>query len=155
MARHWGAILFCVAIATTIPTAALATHHDAAAEIAIADKQYNDALEQSDVRALRELIADSYVFTDPNGRVSGRAEVIDGISSGRIRIRSQLTSDVRINVFGDAAIETGLLTSVAIRDGRNSGGTFRFTRVWVKRAGRWRTAAIQETAPQNACSSAR
>ena len=36
--------------------------------------------------------------------------------------------------------------AIAVRDGRNSGGTFRFTRVWVKQAGRWVTAAIQETA---------
>ena len=120
----------------------------AAAEVANADWQYNRALERSDVPALRELIADTYVFTDPAGQVSGREEVINGFASGRMRIESQTTRAVRIDVFGDAAVETGLLTSKAMRDGRNSGGTFRFTRLWVKRNGRWRTAAIQETAPK-------
>lgn len=140
-------ILLLIAIAAT-PSAAT-SHPNAATEVEIADRQYNRALERADVATLRKLIAETYVFTDPTGRVSNRDQVINGIASGRIRIQSQTTHDVRVDIFGDSAIETGLLTSVAVRDGRNSGGTFRFTRVWVKRAGRWRTAALQETAPQN------
>lgn len=120
----------------------------AAADVALADKQFNRALERADIATLRVMIAPGYVFTDPAGRVAGRNEVIGGVASGRIRITSQTTRDVQITVFGDAAVEIGLLTSVAVREGRNSGGTYRFTRVWVKQGERWRTAAIQETAPQ-------
>lgn len=117
----------------------------AAAAVELADQHYNRALERADVATLRAMIDDNYVFTDPAGRVSNRDQVIEGIASGHIVITSQITRDARISVFGDAAVETGILTSVAMRDGRNSGGTFRFTRVWVKRAGRWITAAFQET----------
>lgn len=120
----------------------------AAAEVANADRQYNRALERSDLNALRDLLADTYVFTDPTGRVSGKEDVIKGFETGRIRIKSQTTHDVRIDVFRSAAVETGLLISDAVRDGRNSGGTFRFTRLWIKQKGRWRTAAFQETDPQ-------
>lgn len=129
-------------------TTANVNSQHAAAEVANADWQYNRALERSDLSALRDLLVDTYVFTDPTGRVSEKEDVIKGFASGRIRIQSQTTRNVRIDVFGDAAVETGFLTSDAIRDGRNSGGTFRFTRLWVKRNGRWRTAAFQETAPQ-------
>ena|SRR5436190_6529892 len=133
---------------TALATVALAGPHSTVAEVQIADARYNQALERADISALREMIADTYVFTDPTGRVSDKEQVIKGLETGRIKIRSQTTQDVRITVFDNAAIETGLLTSVAMRDGRNSGGTFRFTRVWVKRGGRWRTAAFQETTPQ-------
>ena len=119
-----------------------------AADVMLADQLFNRALESADIATLRAMIAEGYVFTDPTGRVAGRNEVIGGIASGRIRITSQTTRNVHVSVFGDAAVETGLLTSIAVRDGRNTGGSFRFTRVWVKQAGRWRTAAIQETAPQ-------
>jgi ketosteroid isomerase-like protein len=131
-----------------LPAAESATLRSAAAEVKIADAHYNQALERSDISALREMIVDNYVFTDPTGRVSDKEQVIQAIESGRIKIQSQTTRDVRVRVFGNTVIETGLLTSVAMRDGRNSGGTFRFTRVWIKRAGRWRTVAFQETAPQ-------
>ena len=117
-----------------------------AAEVANADWQYNRALERADLGALRDLLADTYVFTDPTGRVSGKDDVIKGFAAGRIHIKRQTTQNVRIDVFGAASVETGVLTSDAIRDGRNSGGTFRFTRFWVKQNGRWRTAAFQETA---------
>lgn len=127
-----------------LPTATL-SENAKAVEVEKADQQYNRALERSDVAALRALMADEYVFTDPAGRVSSKKDVIDGFANGRIRIESQTTHDVRIGVYVDAAVETGLVTSVAVRDGRNTGGTFRFMRVWVKRGGRWRTVAFQET----------
>lgn len=120
----------------------------AAADVELADQQFNRALERADIATLRAMMTKGYVFTDPTGRAAGREEVIGAVGSGRIRITSQTTRDVHISVFGAAAVETGLLTSVAVRDGRKSGGTFRFTRVWVKQGGRWRTAAMQETAPQ-------
>lgn len=140
--------LFTVMLLATYGTPSIAGSR-AAADVKLADRQYNRALERSDAHKIRQMLADPYVFTDPTGHVSGRDEVIQGIESGRIRITSQTTRDVRVNVFGDAAVESGLLTSVAVRDGHNSGGTFRFTRVWVKQAGRWKTAAIQETAPRS------
>ena len=33
----------------------------------------------------------------------------------------------------------------ATRDGKDSGGTFQVTRVWVDRHGRWQPVAFQET----------
>ena len=139
--------LSAMMLSTFFAAPALADNR-AAAGVALADQQFNRALERADISTLRAMIARGYVFTDPSGRVADRNEVIGGVASGRMRITSQTTRGVQINVFGDAAVETGLLTSVAVRDGRNSGGTYRFTRVWVKQGGRWRTAAIQETAPQ-------
>jgi ketosteroid isomerase-like protein len=145
--RLWLTVSMAV-LPGALPAAESATPRSAAAEVQIADAQYNQALERSDISTLREMIVDSYVFTDPTGRMSNKEQVIHGIESGRIKIQSQTTQDVRIMVLGNMAIETGLLTSVAMRDGRNSGGTFRFTRVWIRLAGRWRTVAFQETASQ-------
>ena len=147
--------LVSVALLAQLPTVASASPLSAAAEVQIADAKYNQALERSDIAALRQMIVDTYVFTDPAGRVSSKEEVIEGLETGRIKIRSQTTQDVRIIVVDNTAIETGLLTSVAMRDGRNSGGTFRFTRVWVKHGSRWRTAAFQETAMREPISTRR
>ena len=65
-----------------------------------------------------------------------------------INIRTQDISGVSVQVYGDAAVETGLLTTTATRDGIDSSGKYRFTRVWVKRNGQWQTVAFQETRPQ-------
>ena len=145
MMARWLAIVLSVSVAGT-SAATLSPEMSKTSEIEAADQMFNHALERSDAWTLRELIGDAYVFTDPTGRVSHKRELIDGFASGRIRIRSQTTQDVRIEVYSNAAVETGLLTSVAVRDGRNSSGTFRFTRVWVSMGGRWQTVAFQETA---------
>ena len=148
MTLHWLTVLSSIAIAASVPVSAAAASKQSATEVETADRQFNRALERSDVAVLSELIADQYVFTDPTGRLSHKQDVIEGFNSGRIRIKSQTTQDVRIDVYGDVAVETGMLTSVAMRDGHNTSGTFRFTRVWVKQEGRWRTVAFQETSPQ-------
>jgi ketosteroid isomerase-like protein len=109
------------------------------------DKAFADAMVKADLAALANTYADDYVFTDPTGRVSHKAELLDSFRRGVIKIRSQEISDVHVNVYGNLAVEIGKLVSQATRDGKDSGGTFRFTRVWVNRNGRWQTVAFQET----------
>lgn len=142
-------IVFSSSITAAI-AATLSPNTAEIAEVGAVDRQFNHALEHSDVKLLGEMINDAYVFTDPTGRVSHKKELLDGFASKRIQIKSQTTKDVRIEVYSDAAVETGLLTSLAVRDGHNTSGTFRFTRVWVKRRGRWQTVAFQETSPRAA-----
>ena len=113
-----------------------------------ADREFAAAMVKADVRVIENMLAETYTFTDPTGRVSTKKDVLDGFKSGAIRIESHDISDVHVWVYGNAAIATGLLTSKAMRDGRDSGGTFRFTRVWVSRDGKWRTVAFQETRKQ-------
>ena len=118
---------------------------DTARTIERADKAFANAMVNADLVALANTYADDYVFTDPNGRVSHKAELLDGFRRGVIKIRSQEISDVQLNVYGNVAVEIGKLVSQATRDGKDSGGTFRFTRVWVNRNDRWQTVAFQET----------
>lgn len=128
-----------------LPAVAQPRRVDTPAAIEKADQTFADAMVKADLVALANTYADDYVFTDPTGRVSHKAELLDSFRRGVIKIRSQEISDVQVNIYGDVAVETGKLVSQATRDGEDSGGTFRFTRVWVNRNGRWQTVAFQET----------
>lgn len=128
-----------------LPLVAQPRRADTAAAIESADKAFADAMVKADLAALASTYADDYVFTDPTGRVSLKAELLDAFRRGVITIRSHEISDVHVNVYGNVAVEIGKLVSQATRDGKDSGGTFRFTRVWVNRNGRWQTVAFQET----------
>ena len=132
--------LLCALAAVAQPRRA-----DTSAAVERADKTFADAMVKADLVALANTYADDYVFTDPTGRISHKAELLDSFRRGVIKIRSQDISDVQVNVYGDVAVETGKLVSQAMRDGIDSGGTFRFTRVWVNRNGQWQTVAFQET----------
>jgi ketosteroid isomerase-like protein len=132
--------LFC-----TLSVVAQSGRADTPAMIEKADRVFADAMVKADLIALANTYADDYVFTDPAGRVSHKAELLDSFKRGVIKIRSQEISDVQVNVYGDVAVEVGKVMSQATRNGQDSGGTFRFTRVWVKRNRRWQTVAFQET----------
>jgi ketosteroid isomerase-like protein len=132
--------LFC-----TLSVVAQSRRPDTPATIEKADQTFADAMVKADLTALANTYADDYVFTDPAGRVSHKAELLDSFTRGVIKIRSQEISNVQVNVYGEVAVEVGQLMSQATRDGKDSGGTFRFTRVWVKRNDRWQTVAFQET----------
>ncbi len=131
----------CLAQNTSVP-------RDATAEVQSAHSEFNAALVEADVTALDRLIADTYVFTDPTGRVSSKQDILKGLSHQAIRIKAQDVRNVTVHVYGNAAVETGVLTSTANRDGKDTSGTFRYTRVWVHQDGRWQTVAFQETKPQ-------
>jgi ketosteroid isomerase-like protein len=120
-------------------------HSDITAVILKADKERNAAMVKVDLAIIDKTTADTYVFTDPNGRVTAKKELMDSFKSGAIKIESLSTSDVKVQMYGNVAVETGELVNKATRDGRDNSGTFRFTRVWVNRNGTWQTAALQET----------
>ena len=134
-----------VGLLSALPVLAQSTSGDTPAIIERADQAFADAMVKADLTALASTYADEYVFTDPSGRVSHKAELLDSFRRGTIKIRSQAISDVAVNVYGEVAVETGTLVSQATRDGKDSGGTFRFTRIWLNRNGRWQTVAFQET----------
>ena len=133
------------ALACAVPLVAQQQEANTPAVIERVDKAFADAMVKGDLGALGKTYADDYVFTDPTGRVSHKAELLESFKRGVIHIRSQEISDVHVNVYGDVAVEIGKLVSQATRDGKDSSGTFRFTRVWVNRDGRWQTVAFQET----------
>jgi len=47
------------------------------------------------------------------------------------------SSEVRISVLNDAAIETGKVHTVGIRDGKKIAEATRYTDFWIKIQGKW------------------
>jgi ketosteroid isomerase-like protein len=134
-----------VALLCALPVVAQPPRAETPAMIERADRRFAEAMVKADLTALADTYADDYVFTGPTGRVSHKAELLDSFRHGVIKIRSQEISDVQVTVYGDVAVEIGKLVSQATRDGKDSSGTFRFTRIWVNRNSRWQTVAFQET----------
>jgi len=134
-----------IAFACAASFAAHQKDADTAAIIERADRAFAAAMVRGDLQALASTYADDYVFIDPTGRISHKSDLLESFKSGVIKIRSQEIRDVQVRLYDGTAVETGTLVSQATRDGKDSGGTFRFTRVWVNRDGRWQTVAFQET----------
>jgi len=73
--------------------------------------------------------------------VRTKPQVIADFTSGNLRFQSITTDDVKVRVYGNAAVETGLSTMNGQDKGNAVPHDTRFTRVWIKQQGRWRLVA--------------
>jgi len=105
------------------------------------DKERIQAQIHADVAALKRIYADDFIGVGPSGTVRTKPQVISDFTSGDLKFQSITTDDVRVRVYGNAAVETGRSTM----DGQDKGKVVphdtRFTRVWIKQQGRWRLVA--------------
>ena len=95
----------------------------------------------ADAAALERIYADDFIGVGPSGTVRTKPQVISDFTSGDLRFQSITTDDVRVRVYGNAAVETGRSTMNGQDKGRQVPRDTRFTRVWVKQQGRWRLVA--------------
>lgn len=119
-----------------------------AAAIEKMDKDRMDAIIKGDTDAVDKATGDNYVFTDGTGRVTTKKELMDDLKAGKLKLESVSISDVKVHFYGNTAVETSKLVQKGTRDGKDTSGTYRFTRVWVNKAGTWQTVALQETKTQ-------
>ena len=98
---------------------------------------------RGDADALDRLRADDIVFTTADGRALEKAEMQG--AQGDLVLPMYVHDDVRVRVYGDAAVATGRIRSEGTFRGQPRGGRTRFRRVFVRRGGRWQLVANQLT----------
>ena len=110
-------------------------------ELSRLETVWNDAHLRGDAGALDRLWADDLVVTVPDMPVMDKSESLAFMRSGKMKFHRYQTSDLRTRVYGDAAVVTGQLERV--RDAANKGfeDDWRFTKVYVRRNGRWQVVA--------------
>src|SRR4029079_14797670 len=95
----------------------------------------------ADSVALRRIYADDFFGIGPTGVARNKAEVIADFTSHTLSYQSITTTEVRVRVYGNTAVETGRSTMVGQDTGKAVPRANRFTRVWVMMDGRWQLVA--------------
>ena len=116
------------------------------AEILAIEKQWATAIERQDAAAFERLAAEDFRFIDENGRVLNRAQYIADRSHNPDNVESAVQDEIEVRQYGDAAIATGRSTLHGTRNGAPFVYRFRWTDVYVRRAGRWHPVSAQLTA---------
>ena len=126
------------------PTAAAAS---AEAEVRQAIRDYDEALRRADAAAVERFWATEYTFVNPRGERLTRADRVANVRTGRTALDSlaHVPEDERIQVYGDIALYSTLLTLSGRYSGEAEKGQFRALAVWVRRDGRWQQLATQMT----------
>ena len=116
------------------------THGHTAESILRLERETMDAIRAKDAQALEHVLAADFVYRAPGAELS-RAEFLQNVASFPGRILSVEGSELRVNVYGDTAVLTGVQRSrVRTDDGVEHSSTVAFTDVFVKQDGRWRLA---------------
>src|SRR2546425_6173431 len=139
-----------VLVATADPAAAQAASSAAVEEqIKKIEKDRAAAVTRADVAALDAITSDDYTLIDRNGRVRDKAQTMNAIKTGDIKITSNEVSDLKVRVYGDTAVVTGRADTKGTIGGKGISGPMLFTRGYVKRNGRWQSVSFQQTALSN------
>ena len=109
------------------------------------EQDWAEAVKRRDVEKIDQMQADDYVFTGPGGVVWSKQRTLETIKSGDLEIDSFTFSDVKVRMYGDAAVVTQQVNWNARFRGLDISGPQRMTDVFVKQGGRWRCVASQST----------
>jgi ketosteroid isomerase-like protein len=108
------------------------------------EHQWMEAFKNRDKASLDRILDDQFIFTDAEGQVFNKTQYIDLVTRV-IKVESYSMDDVTVRVFGDTGIVTGRWTGRVTIDGKDASENVRYTDTFVRRAGRWRVVATQDT----------
>jgi hypothetical protein len=108
-----------------------------------AEAQRIQSLLAADFAKVDRLLADELTYTHSNAKRDNKAAYLEPFLSGRTRYKSLEPSEMSVRVYGETAIVTGRMLSVALVAGAESRTDLRFTSVWIFREARWQMAAWQ------------
>ena len=74
-----------------------------------------------------------------------RRQLLDELESGELKYSKLETNSVTVSVYGDTAVVTGKSTAKGSINGIELKGPVMFTRVYVKKNGKWQSVAFQQT----------
>jgi ketosteroid isomerase-like protein len=103
---------------------------------------WNEAHVHGDADALDALWADDLEVAVPKMRVMTKAQVLAFARSGRMKFQRYETSELRIRVYGDAAVVTGRLQRTRTINGQETTDDWRFTKTYVRQSSKWRVVSF-------------
>jgi ketosteroid isomerase-like protein len=100
-------------------------------------KDFNAALVKADIAFLERALHEDYTHHRPRGTVENRAQYLENRKARRVDFESLLADEIKVRVYGDTAVVTYRSTA----KGKDQQGAIdeqrRWTRVFVRRDGRW------------------
>ena len=109
------------------------------------EPQWIEAFLRGDTETLDRILADDFIFTDPEGKLLTKVEWIADMTSGELTFESIHIDDLQVRMYGDAAVANGRVTVKARSKEGGFNGQYCYTDMYVKRNGQWQAVAEQAT----------
>lgn len=140
---EWGTGLLLVAALTAAPvSSAQSAGSTDTQQLERLEQVWNTAHEQGDADALEHLWTDDLEVDVPHMPVMTKTQALNFARSGHMKFLHYVTSDVRIRVYGDAAVVSGRLQRTRSMNGKELSDDWRFTKVYIREAQHWRVVSF-------------
>lgn len=103
------------------------------------------AMIDADSEALDAILSDDLTYVHTTTREDSKKSLIQSLVRGTLSYESMDTDDVKVRIYGDAAVVTGSAEIKVSTGGRLLEFSILFTDVYAKREGRWQMVAWQST----------
>ena len=111
---------------------------DVPSEILQIERDIMSAIKGKDTAALEPMLADEFVYRTHFGVEADKAAFLESIASFPIEIISLRGEELKVNVYGETAVLTGVQVAEARPpEGEAEESAVAFTDVFVRRDGRW------------------
>lgn len=148
-------LVLTLAVAFIVPANARATRPQSNAtgprdeetvrEIVDLERQAKDAAIHRDAAFSEKTLAEDYVAISPLGQIINKADTIAARKSAQLRYDSIDITEMVVRLYGNTAVVTARADVKGKELGEEFSGPYRFTRIWVRRNGRWVTVSYQAT----------
>ncbi|MCC6319080.1 MAG: nuclear transport factor 2 family protein [Gemmatimonadaceae bacterium] len=112
-------------------------------EIARRVQTYFGAMGKGQLATIEQALAPDYLVIGGDGKLETRAERLAWLRANTTSLVAITPTQLRVRVYGNSAIATGLVTIPA--DAMGPAIQERFTQVWIRRDGVWRMVSGQIT----------
>ena len=136
----------CAAALVLAGTAAAQVRNPAAEDsVKALEQARGQALMQGDTVALSRMTAAEFNELNRFGGVRSRESNMRDVASGMLHILTFRLDSLDVRIYGDVAVLQGITDNSGTMGGMPFAGRIRYTRVFVRRDGRWQAITMQHT----------
>lgn len=138
---NWFALVLWLFISISSP----AQPTEATAEVLNADATYREAVVRGDIEKLATVFADDVLIIHSDGTTDTRANFLNAISSGRLRMQSYERTQVQVQVFGSVAVLFSQTKKVFTYKNTPGVDVDLSTMTYLKQGSQWKIVMMQNT----------
>jgi ketosteroid isomerase-like protein len=109
------------------------------------ENDFARAVTNNDADAVDGFLSDDWIIVDPDGSIIDKARFLGVIKSGALSHEMMESDDLRVRLYGNTAVVTGLTTAKGRFMGQDFTSCERATDIFVKQNDRWQCVFTQLT----------
>lgn len=138
-------LAICAVICGRVGADAQQTNSDEGGRVMALEIAWNHALEAKDIKALDQVLANTFASIDIDGSIATKGEFLASIKAPEYKPSQAVTEQSNVQVYGDAAVVVGIFRVKGTEKGKAYVRRERFVDTWIKMGGARQCVATSST----------